>query len=182
MYNFMIKVFIVLWIIVPASLFSNEIEKKCISVIRSYYNQNVKLINKEFIVSSNIKLDIENKVKQRFYRNKIYYWIIEKSGKFNYALLDNTMGKTMPITFLVIFDDRMEIIHSSIIKYRESYGGEVSGKKWLAQFDGKKQNSIYKFGKEIDGITGATISIKSITKAINKLSLLLPYVIEDHDQ
>jgi len=167
---------------IPVSLFSNEIEKKCMNVIKSYYKQDIKLTNKEFIISSNIKLQIENKVKQRFYRDKIHYWIIERSGKLNYALLDNTMGKTMPITFLVIFDDKMEIIHSSIIKYRESYGGEVSGKRWLAQFDGKKCNSIYKFSKEIDGITGATLSVKSITRGINKLSLLLPYVIEDPNQ
>jgi len=174
----MIKMFIILWIMISTSLFSNEIEDRCNNVIKSYYKQDIKLINKEFIISSSIKSKIENEIKQRFYRNKIYYWVIENSGKLNYALLDNSIGKTMPITFLVIFDDKMEIIHSSIIKYRESHGGEVSGKKWLAQFNGMKRNSNYKFGKEIDGITGATISVKSITKGINKLSLLLPYIIE----
>ena len=34
-----------------------------------------------------------------------------------------------------------------------------------------------KHGKEIDGISGATISVKSFTKGISKLSLLLPYII-----
>ena len=41
---------------------------------------------------------------------------------------------------------------------------------------GMKQDSLYKDGKEIDGITGATLSVKSFTKGISKLSLLLPYV------
>ena len=40
-----------------------------------------------------------------------------------------------------------------------------------------KSDSLYKFRKEIDGITGATISVRSFTKGINKLSLLLPYII-----
>ena len=68
------------------------------------------------------------------------------------------------------------IIYSKIIKYREAYGGKVSGEKWLAQFNEMKQDSLYKYGKEIDGITGATLSVKSFTKGISKLSLLLPYV------
>ncbi len=167
---------------ISVSLFSNEIKDRCHNAIKSYYNQDVRLINKEYIIQSNIKSNIENQIKQRFYKDKIYYWVIEHSGNLHYALLDNSIGKTMPITFLVIFNDKMEIMHSSIIKYRESHGGEVSGKKWLAQFNGMKQNSNYKFGKEIDGITGATMSVKSITKGINKLSLLLPYIIEDYNK
>ena len=45
----------------------------------------------------------------------------------------------MPITYLVIFNMDQEIIYSKIIKYREAYGGEVSGEKWLAQFNKMKQ-------------------------------------------
>jgi len=163
-------------------LFATKIEQKCIGVIKSYYNDDIKFINKEFIISEDIKSKIENKIKQRFYRDKIYYWVIETSGKINYALLDNSIGKTMPITYLVIFDHNMGVLNSSIIKYRESYGGEVSGKKWLEQFRGMKYGKMYKFGKEIDGITGATLSASSITKGINKLSLLLPYIIEDYNK
>ena len=92
--------------------------------------------------------------------------------------MDNTIGKTMPITFLIIFNENQEVIHSSIIKYREAYGGEISGRNWLSQFTGMKKDSLYIYGKEISGISGATLSVKSFTKGISKLSLLLPYVIE----
>ena len=43
------------------------------------------------------------------------------------------------------------------------------------------KDSLYQFGKGIDGITGATISVKSFSKGINKLSLLLPYIIDNHN-
>ena len=39
------------------------------------------------------------------------------------------------------FNEKEEVIHSSIIKYREGYGGEVSGKNWLAQFIGMKTDA-----------------------------------------
>ena len=94
----------------------------------------------------------------------------------HYALMDNTIGKSMPITFLIIFNENKEVIHSSIIKYREAYGGEISGSSWLAQFIGMKQDSLFFYGRQISGISGATLSVKSFTKGISKLSLLLPYV------
>ena len=156
---------------------SSEIQNKSIEEIKSYYNKEIKITNSKFPISKKIKKNIQNQVKQKFYREQIYCWMIEIDGKQNYALLDNTLGKTMPITFLVIFNENKEVIHSKIIKYREAYGGEISGKKWLSQFIGMKSDSLYKFRKEIDGITGATISVRSFTKGINKLSLLLPYII-----
>ena len=160
--------------------FSSEIMDKTVQTIKSFYQKEIKLENKKFSIPKKLKKIIQNKVKQKFYRDQIYYWIIEVDGKKHYALLDNTIGKTMPITFLVMFNENQEVIHSSIIKYREGYGGEISGRHWLDQFLGMKNDSLFKFEKEIDGITGATISVKSFTKGISKLSLLLPYVIDSN--
>tara|TARA_B100000029_G_C17594020_1_gene963441 strand:+ start:587 stop:1108 length:522 start_codon:yes stop_codon:yes gene_type:complete len=154
----------------------SQIKEKTLQVINDYYQKEIDIKEFKFQISKKIKKQIQNQIKQKFYRDQIYYWTIKIDDKIHYALMDNTIGKTMPITFLVMFNENQEVIHSSIIKYRESYGGEISGKKWLAQFIGMKQDSLYKHGKEIDGITGATLSVKSFTKGISKLSLLLPYV------
>ena len=167
----------ILFIILILSLnFGGEIKEKTLQVINNYYNQDIEIQELKFKISKKIKNQIQNQIKQKFYRDQIYYWTIKIDDKKHYALMDNTIGKTMPITFLIIFNENQEVIHSSIIKYREAYGGEISGKNWLAQFIGMKQDSLYKHGKEIDGITGATLSVKSFTKGISKLSLLLPYV------
>jgi len=167
----------ILIILTFASLMlGSEIKEKTLQVINDYYQQEIKVEKFKFKIPKKIKKQIQNQIKQKFYRDQIYYWSIKIDDQTHYALMDNTIGKTMPITFLVIFNENKEVVHSSIIKYRESYGGEISGKKWLAQFIGMKQDSLYKDGKEIDGITGATLSVKSFTKGISKLSLLLPYV------
>ena len=167
----------ILIILTFASLIlGSEIKEKTLQVINNYYNQDIEIQELKFKISKKIKNQIQNQIKQKFYRDQIYYWTIKIDDKKHYALMDNTIGKTMPITFLIIFNENQEVIHSSIIKYREAYGGEISGKNWLAQFIGMKQDSLYKHGKEIDGITGATLSVKSFTKGISKLSLLLPYV------
>lgn len=159
-------------------LISSEIKEESIKAIESFYNDNVEITDKTFKISKKIKNEIQNKVKQKFFRDQIYYWSIKKDGiDKGYALLDNSKGKSMPITYLVIFNMDQEIIHSKIIKYREAYGGEVSGERWLAQFNKMKQDSLYTFPEDISGISGATISVASVTKGFSKLSLLLPYII-----
>ena len=161
-------------------IFTSEIKDKSIETIKSFYKHDIKIDSKKFSISKKTKRIIQNKIKQKFYRDQIHYWIIKVDGKYHYALLDNTLGKTMPITFLVLFDENQEVIHSSIIKYREGYGGEISGKNWLNQFLGMRNDSLLKFEKDIDGITGATISVKSFTKGISKLSLLLPHIMANN--
>ena len=156
--------------------FSSEIKNKTIEVINQFYDKKVEVSEHTFKIPKSVKKSIQSQIKQKFYRDQIFYWKINVGEQTHYALMDNTIGKSMPITFLVIFNQDKEVIHSSIIKYREAYGGEISGVRWLAQFLGMKQDSLFIYGKEIAGISGATLSVKSFTKGISKLSLLLPYV------
>jgi len=173
------KKFITLFIC--SFIITSEIKDASIKTIQNFYNDNIEIINKKLKIPKNEKKEIQNKVKQKFFRDQIYYWVIKKDEEnIGYALLDNSIGKSMPITYLVIFDVNQQIVHSSIIKYREGYGGAIAGKKWLAQFNGMKQDSLYEFPKNIAGISGATISVKSVTKGFSKLSLLLPYIIKEN--
>tara|TARA_B100000614_G_C14562667_1_gene497732 strand:- start:80 stop:604 length:525 start_codon:yes stop_codon:yes gene_type:complete len=155
---------------------NSEIKDKTIQVINNFYDIEVEVSEHKFKIPKKIKSSIQSQIKQKFFRDQIFYWKIKVGDKLHYALMDNTIGKSMPITFLIIFNENKEVIHSSIIKYREAYGGEISGKNWLNQFTGMKQDSLFVYGKEISGISGATLSVKSFTKGISKLSLLLPYV------
>ena len=53
--------------------------------------------------------------------------------------------------------------------YREEYGGEIGSRRWLKQFIGKTQNDQFRYGDNIDAIAGATISVRSMTNAMNDL-------------
>ena len=121
----------------------------------------------------------KNIVNQKFFRKEVNTWKIQNSEKTNYyAILDNVKGKSMPITFLAIFDNTGNIFDISIIKYREAYGGEIRNKNWLKQFSGYTDTSNYKYGNGIHAISGATISVQSISKGIHKLTLIINDVME----
>jgi len=125
---------------------------------------------------------IQNTARQKFFRNELNTWIIidTDSSKY-YAILDNVKGKSLPITFLAIYNNNGNLYNASVIKYREAYGGEVGSKAWLNQFIAFNDTSNYKVGDEISAISGATISVHSVTKGIRKLSMLIHEIIKDNE-
>ena len=125
----------------------------------------------------------QNVVKQKFFRKELNVWEIQMNDStYNYAILDNVKGKSMPITFLTIFNENEEVINAAIIKYREAYGGEVGSRSWLNQFINYSDTSNYKVGNGISGISGATISVHSVSKGIHKLSLIINDIIKTFNE
>ena len=131
----------------------------------------------EYVIPSRVKSDIQVKCRQAFFGEKVYFYRIFKGEELtNIAILDNVSGKSLPITFLVIFDLNGNVISSRVIKYREPYGGAVSELTWLRQFRGKNSSSGFEIGNDISAISGATISTNSLSKGIRKLVLLMEYI------
>ena len=96
-------------------LISGEIKDRTIKTIESFYGTEIDIDSKKFKIPKKIKSKIQNHVKQKFFRDEIYYWVIKENGKIKgYALLDNSKGKSMPITYLVIFNTEQDIVHSRV--------------------------------------------------------------------
>ena len=171
-----LKIFIGTVLIVSTfsgNIYSQEIKEEVNNIITNTFNKNVQFDYEKYIMPDSLKMKVENIVQQKFFSESIYILRIFNEDILNgVALLDNVYGKEMPITFIVIFDYPGKIILADIVKYREPYGGAVQNENWTAQFKNKDSNSGYNVGTDIDGITGATISVKSVTKGIYKLSLL----------
>ncbi len=164
-------------IILTSLLAASDIKIACEEHLFNLYPKNTDIRMHILKLDKQMKKEVENQVKQKFYRDKLYYWTISQDDTtIAYAFLDNVIGKSMPITFLVILNINGNIINTNVIKYREAYGGEVGNKGWLQQFLYRNNNSSYNLGKDIKGISGATISVKSMSKGIQKITTLFPLV------
>ena len=163
-------------------LISSEIMNKTEVAIKEFLPNHISLSHKIHKISKESKKS-QNVVKQKFFRNELNVWKIQISDStYNYAILDNVKGKSMPITFLTIFNSNKQLTNTSIIKYREAYGGEVGSKSWLSQFINYSDTSNYKIGNGISGISGATISVHSVSKGIHKLSLIIGDIIKGFNE
>ncbi len=66
--------------------------------------------------------------------------------------------------FMTAFNRQKEIQQVRVLEYTANHGYEIASKSWLKQF---VKNEKFEVGKNVDGISGATISVNSITKNVN---------------
>lgn len=82
------------------------------------------------------------------------------------------IGKELPITVGVVVEEG-EVIDLTVLEFRESRGGEVVYPFFTGQFIAAKlkEGKTYRLDKTIDGITGATLSVR----ALKKIAILALY-------
>jgi len=95
--------------------------------------------------------------------------ISRSDSLLGFATVGNVIGKDQPITFLVAIDPEDRLKDIDILVYREPQGGEVAYEPWRRQFRGKSVTDSLRVGKEIRNISGATISVNSVTIGVRHL-------------
>jgi Na+-translocating ferredoxin:NAD+ oxidoreductase RnfG subunit len=68
------------------------------------------------------------------------------------------------------------IIGIEVLIYRESQGSEIRSKRFMRQFVGKTADAPLQLGRDIDGISGATLSSRSTAYAVKKALALTQVV------
>ena len=88
---------------------------------------------------------------------RLKFW---KSGLQTAWILDE-IGKEEPITAGFVVENG-KILQASILGYRESRGGEVRHANFLKQYQGASLQQDAQLNKTIDGISGATLSVRAV--------------------
>jgi Na+-translocating ferredoxin:NAD+ oxidoreductase RnfG subunit len=104
---------------------------------------------------------------------KVY--VADGEGKRDgYAIVqDQERGLHEPIDFAVQFDAAGAVARVEIMEYREAYGDEVREPRFRRQFVGKTARDAITAGKDIDVISGASISSKSVALGVKRDVLVL---------
>jgi Na+-translocating ferredoxin:NAD+ oxidoreductase RnfG subunit len=97
---------------------------------------------------------------------RIRYWQDEQRS----AWVLEEIGKTEPITFgVVIIDNKVERV--KVLAFRESRGDEIRHPAFTKQFKQAELDDD-QLDRHIDGISGATLSVRAMTKVV-RLALYL---------
>jgi len=103
---------------------------------------------------------------------RLKYW--EKEGRTVWILEE--IGKERPITAgIVINNGKIESIN--VLTFRESRGWEIRYPFFTDQFSNAVLKEDKQLDRKIDGISGATLSVKAMTK-MARLALLLNHEVE----
>ena len=108
--------------------------------------------------------------------NYTVYKGYQDTSFLGYAYILDQLGKYYPITMIVHILPDHSVGNVRIMVYRERIGAEVRKNRFLKQFRKKTIESKLLVDRDIDGITGATISSWSVATAVKKALHLTHYI------
>ncbi|WP_185968997.1 FMN-binding protein [Carboxylicivirga sp. M1479] len=144
-----------------------------------------KLINPE-LLEMNIPTEVSSKMEGKFFNiqsdntnSEITHCYIGRvnscrAGGCSAPSANPIGGDSEYFDYMVFYNHKHEVVLVKVFNYQASHGHEVTAKGWLKQFigyDGKDEK--LEVGRNIDSISGATISVNGITSDIeNKTKIL----------
>ena len=93
-----------------------------------------------------------------------------------YAVVVDEIGKVNPFTLIVATTPEFKVRDVAVMVYREPRGGEITQKRFLAQYKGKGNGDPILLDRDIVGISGATLSVIGANRAVHKALTVLELV------
>jgi Na+-translocating ferredoxin:NAD+ oxidoreductase RnfG subunit len=145
------------------------------AVLASFFKGATKITYKPVSLSDAEAVEIGKQLGQGPVKKDWSIYFSETDGKRNdgFALLDRELGMHDPIDFAVRFTGRGAVDLVEIMEYREAYGDEVRAERFRKQFIGKTAKDPIALGKDIQIITGASISSRSMALGVKRGALVI---------
>jgi electron transport complex protein RnfG len=107
-------------------------------------------------------------------RDSYTIFVALTQGKVDgYAVIDDELGLHQPITFATRLTSRGVVDRVEIMVYREPRGDEVRDPRFRRQFEGKTAADPLRIDRDIDAVSGATISSASLAAGVRRAAILV---------
>jgi len=117
---------------------------------------------------------IEQRIGWKFPETSFPVYLGETQGKIDgYAIVQNTIGKHRPITYMVGVDPQGEVMNFEVLVYREARGNEIATKRFNYQYQGKDVRDPIRINRDIINISGATMSVRSASAGVKRVLVLV---------
>lgn len=95
------------------------------------------------------------------------------------ALLLKEKGKSLPFRFLVSIRPDGSVSQVLVLSYREPQGQEIRRDSFRRQYHGKTLADPIRRGRDIRNITGATISVDSLSRGVRRALALYAVLLDE---
>ncbi len=120
------------------------------------------------------KSRVETIIGWKFPETSFHVYIGETQGDIDgYAVVQNTIGKHRPITYMVAVNSEGEVTNFEVLIYREARGNEIATKRFNYQYQGKTIEDPVRINRDIINITGATMSVRSASAGVKRAMVLV---------
>lgn len=120
------------------------------------------------------KATVEERIGWQFPEHSFECFIGRSNGTVDgWAMIQHTIGKHKPMTYMVGVDPNGEVINVEVLIYRESRGSEVRTKRFNYQYEGKTLYDPIRINRDVINISGATMSVRSMSAGVKRVLVLV---------
>lgn len=101
-----------------------------------------------------------------------FHFGLKDGKKRGVAIIDVEPGKWGPVEFITAMDVKGTVKKVRVMSYQEQRGRPIARNSFMNQYRGKSSRSLMQVGKDIVGVSGATISSRAATFAVKKAIVL----------
>jgi len=132
-------------------------------------------IRKEIItLTPDKKAEIEERIGWKFPEESFDVYIGETGDHIDgYALVQNTIGKHKPMTYMVGVNHKGLVSDVELLVFREARGSEIGRKRFNSQYEGKTVSDPVRINRDIINISGATMSVRSMSAGVKRVLVLV---------
>ena len=128
-------------------------------------------------LNKELKAQIVDILDHKYKGLRVRYWQQELDNKRRTAWILDEIGKEKPITVgIVVNDQKIELV--KVLVFRESRGWEVRHDFFTKQFEQAALKDDTRLDRHIDTISGATLSVRALTK-LARIALLLDMQLDE---
>ncbi len=147
------------------------------SMLTSFFPKSDKVSFKKYSPNKSQRAALKRQLGYELSKSSYYFFIATSNTSAGtvvdgYAFIDDQMGQHRPITFAVKLSTEGVVLREEVMVYRESRGDEIRSKRFSKQFQGKTVHDSMRPNKDIDSVSGATISSRAITIGVRRALVL----------
>lgn len=153
----------------PAELGQEEIYLSPEEAAKLMFPKSERIRKEVLTLQAEQKTVIQKLIGWDFPETSFECFIGETNGKIDgWALIQNTIGKHKPMTYMVGINQQGEATNVEVLVYRESRGSEVRTKRFNYQYEGKNLHDPIRINRDIINISGATMSVRSMSAGVKR--------------
>ncbi|MEQ1877225.1 MAG: FMN-binding protein [Bdellovibrionia bacterium] len=148
--------------------------------LKSELSASSKTAKESFNLSDEQKTSLKSVAEDASDTSFTFYYGKAADGKIEKACaVVPQKGKEGPMSVGVCFGQDGLVSSIVVLAHEEERGKKaVEGNDFLKQFKGKNSSSPFRVGKDVDAVTGATVTSKALSEAVRKASFAYTQFVE----
>ena len=144
------------------------------SMLAEFFPRSERVTYRTFTLDAPARARLAQRLGYAPARDRYTIFVATTQGKIDgYAVVDDEQGLHQPITFATRLSPRGSVERVEIMVYREPRGDEVRDPRFRKQFEGKTAQDALRLGRDIDAVSGATVSSASLATGVHRAAVLV---------